>query len=83
MNPPEGYREALAAHRTTRTTTRHTNPQVRTAADRQLRSRLREPEKCFADGRQALAELRAKAAAQQAGPAQRRLACAGPATSRR
>ncbi|MFF1270174.1 hypothetical protein ACFVZE_30540 [Streptomyces anulatus] len=34
-------------------------------AERQLRQRLREPEKCFADGCQALQELRVKAAAQQ------------------
>ncbi|MFC9178849.1 MULTISPECIES: hypothetical protein [Streptomyces] len=34
-------------------------------AVRQLRERLREPEEHFADGRQALEELRAKAAAQQ------------------
>ncbi|MEI7029686.1 DciA family protein [Streptomyces pratensis] len=63
---PEGYREAIAAHRATWNTTRqHSNPKVRAAAERQLRERLREPEENFADGRQALEELRAKAAAQQ------------------
>ncbi|MEU0102947.1 DciA family protein [Streptomyces sp. NPDC006267] len=63
---PEGYREALAAHRATWNTTRqHTNPEVQAAAERQLRERLREPEEHFAEGRQALQELRAKAAAQQ------------------
>lgn len=64
--PPEGYREAITAHRATWTTTRqHINPDIQAAAERQLRERLREPEDHFADGRQALAELRAKAAAQQ------------------
>ncbi|WSI75749.1 DciA family protein [Streptomyces anulatus] len=63
---PEGYREGIAAHRATWNTTRqHSNPKVRTAAERQLRERLRDPEENFADGRQALEELRAKAAAQQ------------------
>ncbi|MFJ8769878.1 DciA family protein [Streptomyces clavifer] len=66
QNPPEGYREALAAHRATWNTTRqHTNPEIQAAAERQLRERLKEPEEHFADGRQALAELRAKTAAQQ------------------
>ncbi|MFJ3402165.1 DUF721 domain-containing protein [Streptomyces microflavus] len=65
-DPPEGYREAIAAHRATWNTTReHTRPEVQAAAERQLRERLREPEKNFADGRQALEELRVKAAAQQ------------------
>ncbi|MER6639125.1 DUF721 domain-containing protein [Streptomyces microflavus] len=64
--PPEGYRKALAAHRTTWTTTcQHTRPEIQAAAERQLRERLREPEDHFADGRQALEELRARAAAQQ------------------
>ncbi|MFI5905423.1 DciA family protein [Streptomyces cyaneofuscatus] len=64
--PTDGYREALAAHRATWSTTRqHTRPEVQAAAERQLRDRLREPEDHFADGRQALDELRAKAAAQQ------------------
>lgn len=36
-------------------------------AERDLHDRLREPEEHFADGRQALEELRAKAAAQQQG----------------
>ncbi|MBK3583313.1 DUF721 domain-containing protein [Streptomyces sp. MBT57] len=63
--PPEGYREAIAAHRATWTTTRqHTNPKIQKAAERQLRERIREPEENFADGRQALDELRTKAAAQ-------------------
>ncbi|MFD8955403.1 DciA family protein [Streptomyces caelestis] len=62
---PEGYREAIAAHRATWNTTRHTSPEIQAAAERQLRERLREPEENFADGRQALEELRAKAGAQQ------------------
>ncbi|WP_331728708.1 DciA family protein [Streptomyces anulatus] len=63
---PDGYREAIAAHRATWNTTRqHTNPEVQAAAERQLRERLREPEENFADGRQALEELRTKAAAQR------------------
>ncbi|MEU5971958.1 DUF721 domain-containing protein [Streptomyces globisporus] len=66
VDPSEGYREAIAVHRATWTTTRqHTRPDVQAAAERQLRERLREPEEHFADGRQALEELRAKAAAQQ------------------
>ncbi|MFJ4972759.1 hypothetical protein [Streptomyces sp. NPDC088755] len=65
-DPPEGYREAIAAHRATWTRQQHTNPEIRAAAERQLRERLREPEEHFANGRQApLEELRAKAAAQQ------------------
>ncbi|WP_434095383.1 hypothetical protein [Streptomyces anulatus] len=65
-DPPEGYHEAISAHRATWTTIRqHTNPDVQAAADRQLRERLREPAEHFADGCQALEELRAKAAAQQ------------------
>ncbi|MGP3635583.1 hypothetical protein ACTU45_19820 [Streptomyces sp. 24-1644] len=64
--PLEGYREAIAAYRATWTTTRqHTSPDVLTAAERQLRERIREPEQNFADGRQAPEELHAKAAAQQ------------------
>ncbi|MEV7906637.1 hypothetical protein [Streptomyces anulatus] len=39
--------------------------EVLAAAERHLRERLHEPEEYFADGRQALEELRAKAAAQQ------------------
>ncbi|MGW8985154.1 DciA family protein [Streptomyces parvus] len=62
---PDGYREAIAAHRATWTRQQHTNPRIRAAAERQLRERLREPEEHFADGRQALEELRAKAGAQQ------------------
>ncbi|MFC8705857.1 DUF721 domain-containing protein [Streptomyces anulatus] len=65
-DPPEGYRDAIAAHRATwNTTWQHTRPEIQAAAERQLRERLREPEDRFADGRQALAELRAKAAVQQ------------------
>ncbi|WP_323137772.1 DUF721 domain-containing protein [Streptomyces anulatus] len=65
-DPPEGYREAVAAHRATWSLTRqHTTPEIQAAAERQLRERLREPEENFADGRQAIEELRAKAAAQQ------------------
>ncbi|WP_330323310.1 hypothetical protein [Streptomyces anulatus] len=60
-DPPEGYREALAAHRAAW----HTSPEIQAAAERQLRERLREPEDRFADGRQALAELRTRVAAQQ------------------
>ncbi|MFK4213657.1 hypothetical protein [Streptomyces sp. NPDC030920] len=63
---PEGYCEALAAHRATwNTTQRQTNPQIQAAIDRQIRERLREPDDAFADARQATEELRAKAAAQQ------------------
>ncbi|MGP3635586.1 DUF721 domain-containing protein [Streptomyces sp. 24-1644] len=64
-DPPEGYREAIAAHRTAWTRQQHTNPEVQAAAERQLRERLREPEEHFANGRQALEDLRAKAAAHQ------------------
>jgi hypothetical protein len=62
---PAGYREAIAAHRATWTRQQHTNPEIQAAAERQLRERLREPEENFADGRQALADLRTRAAAQQ------------------
>ncbi|MFF8556543.1 DciA family protein [Streptomyces sp. NPDC015501] len=62
---PEGYREAIAAHRATWTRQQHTRPEIQAAADRQLRDRIREPEEHFADGRQALEELRARADAQQ------------------
>ncbi|MFI5726796.1 DciA family protein [Streptomyces cyaneofuscatus] len=64
-DPPEGYREAIAAHRATWASRQHTNPEIQAAAERQLRERLREPEEHFADGRQALEDLCAKAAAQQ------------------
>ncbi|MFD6478937.1 DUF721 domain-containing protein [Streptomyces anulatus] len=64
--PPMGYLEAVAAHRAAWNPTRqHTTPEIQAAAERQLRERLREPAENFADGRQALAEFRAKAAAQQ------------------
>ncbi|MFE1334468.1 DUF721 domain-containing protein [Streptomyces microflavus] len=66
QDAPEGYREAIAVHRATWNTTRqHTNPKIQKAVERQLRERIREPEEHFADGRQALAELRVKATAQQ------------------
>lgn len=61
----EGYRRALAVHRATWTRQQHTNPKIQAAAERQLRERLREPEEAFADGRQAMEELRTKAATQQ------------------
>lgn len=65
-DPPEGYRETIAAHRATWNPTRqHTSPEIQAAAERQLHERPREPAEDFADGRQALAELRAEAAAQQ------------------
>jgi len=65
-DPPEGYREAIAAHRATWNTSRqHTSPEIQAAAERQLRDRVREPKEHFADGRQVLEELRAKAVAQQ------------------
>ncbi|MEU2415147.1 DciA family protein [Streptomyces sp. NPDC013099] len=62
---PGGYRAAIAAHHATWTRQQHTRPEIQAAAERQLRERIREPEENFADGRQALEELRAKAAAQQ------------------
>ncbi|MFJ9195485.1 DciA family protein [Streptomyces globisporus] len=62
---PEGYREAIAAHRATWTRQQHTNSKIQKAAERQLRERLREPEEHFADGRQALEELHRKTADQQ------------------
>ncbi|MCX4521970.1 hypothetical protein [Streptomyces anulatus] len=78
--PPAGYRDAIAAHRATWTTTRqHSNPKIQKAAERQLR----EPEENFADGRQALEELCTKVAAERAGAPQRGIAGTGPATPRR
>ncbi|MEU6631740.1 DciA family protein [Streptomyces parvus] len=62
---PDGYREAIAAHRATWTHQQHINPKIQAAAERQLRERLREPEDQFADGRQAQEELQRKAAAQR------------------
>ncbi|MFI2470958.1 DciA family protein [Streptomyces globisporus] len=62
---PDGYREAIAAHRATWTKQQHINPKIQEAAERQLRERLREPEDHFADGCQALEELQRKTAAQQ------------------
>ncbi|MFB8020756.1 DUF721 domain-containing protein [Streptomyces rubiginosohelvolus] len=64
-DPPEGYHEAIAAHRATWTQQQHLNPKIQAAAERQLRERLREPEDHFADGRQALEELQRRTAAQQ------------------
>ncbi|WP_405504425.1 hypothetical protein [Streptomyces anulatus] len=78
--PPEGYREVIAAHRATWTTTRqHTRPKIQKAAERQLR----EPEENFADGRQAIEELCTKVAAERAGAPQRGIPGTGPATPRR
>ncbi|MEU2100226.1 DciA family protein [Streptomyces globisporus] len=62
---PDGYREAIAAHRATWTQQQHINPTIQAAAERQLRERLREPEDQFADGRQAQEELQRRTAAQQ------------------
>ncbi|MFF5893829.1 DciA family protein [Streptomyces globisporus] len=62
---PDGYREAIAAHRATWTQQQHINPKIQAAAERQLRERLREPADQFADGRQALEELQRKTAARQ------------------
>ncbi|MFF2721318.1 hypothetical protein [Streptomyces sp. NPDC058011] len=57
---------AVDAHRAAcRTTRQHTRPDIQAAAERQLRDRLREPEENSTNGRQALEELRTKAAAQQ------------------
>ncbi|MFJ2879721.1 DciA family protein [Streptomyces sp. NPDC086796] len=41
---PEGYREAIAAHRATWTSRQHTDPKIQAATERQLRERIREPE---------------------------------------
>ncbi|MGW9460892.1 DciA family protein [Streptomyces globisporus] len=62
---PDGYREAIAAHRATWTKQQHINPKIQEAAERQLRERLREPEDHFADGRDAQEELKRKTTAQQ------------------
>lgn len=62
---PAGYHEALAAHRAARPTKATTDSKVRAAAERQIRKQAREPEESFGDGRQALEEFRAKAAARQ------------------
>ncbi|MFF7365446.1 DciA family protein [Streptomyces sp. NPDC008125] len=65
----EGYHQALAAHRAAveARADSSSSPLVRAAAERQIRERAREPEELFGDGRKALEELRAKAAAQQRG----------------
>ncbi|MGW3303990.1 hypothetical protein [Streptomyces rubiginosohelvolus] len=66
MDPPEGYREAIAAHHVTWNTTRSgTRPELQTTVERQLRERLREPEELFTSERQALKEPRVESAAQQ------------------
>ncbi|MFF5881081.1 hypothetical protein ACIQ9M_34630 [Streptomyces californicus] len=66
LQPRAGaQRDAWAGRRATWTRQQHTRPEIQAAAERQLRERLREPEADFADGRQALEELRAKAASQQ------------------
>ncbi|MFD8343780.1 hypothetical protein ACFV2C_16055 [[Kitasatospora] papulosa] len=75
---PEGYSEAIATHRAVWTRQQHTSPKILAAAERQLRDRIREPEERFADGRQALEELRAKAAAQQQVRPRRRIPGTGP-----
>lgn len=62
---PAGYHQALAAHRAARPAKTTTDSKVRAAVERQIREQDREPEALFGDGRQALEELRAKAAAQQ------------------
>ncbi|MGW2841859.1 DciA family protein [Streptomyces sp. NPDC001493] len=62
---PEGYHQALAAHRAARPAKTTTDTKVRAAIERQIREQAREPEDDFGDGRKALEELRAKAAAQQ------------------
>ncbi|MFJ1891148.1 DciA family protein [Streptomyces sp. NPDC088170] len=41
---PEGYREAIAAHRATWTSRQHTDPKIQAAAERQLHERIWEPE---------------------------------------
>ncbi|MGW2282879.1 DciA family protein [Streptomyces sp. NPDC001770] len=61
----EGYHQALAAHRAARPAKTTTDAKIRAAAERQIREQAREPEEAFSDGRQALEELRAKAAAPQ------------------
>jgi len=66
----EGYRRALAAHQAGRRN-RVVNPEIRHAAERQAREQAREPEELFGDGRQALEELRAKAAREGSSDASR------------
>ncbi|MEU0703369.1 hypothetical protein ABZ513_21495 [Streptomyces bacillaris] len=60
-----GHTSLLIAPPGNTTGQQHTNPDIQAAAERQLRERPREPEEHFADGHQAIQELRAKAAAQQ------------------
>ena len=66
----EGYRRALAAHQIGKRN-RVVNPAIRAAAERQTREQAREPEELFGDGRQALEELRAKAAREGSSDASR------------
>ncbi|WP_385625477.1 DUF721 domain-containing protein (plasmid) [Streptomyces sp. P8-A8] len=58
-----GYHQVLAAHRAAWTAEKKIDPKVLAAARRQIREQAREPEERFGDGRQALEELRARAAA--------------------
>ncbi|MFD6426478.1 DUF721 domain-containing protein [Streptomyces sp. NPDC060198] len=62
---PEGYHQALAAHRAARPAKTTADVMVRAAAERQIREQAREPEAAFGDSRKSLEELRTKAAAQQ------------------
>ncbi|MFD9289586.1 hypothetical protein ACFWBV_15105 [Streptomyces sp. NPDC060030] len=57
-----GFREALAAHRQA-WPGHQTDPTVQAKKERQIRERLREPEELFADGLQALSDLKARTAA--------------------
>ncbi|MFE5096002.1 hypothetical protein ACFRCI_38080 [Streptomyces sp. NPDC056638] len=59
-----GYHQVLAAHQAAWTTGKKTDPKILGVAQRQIRNQAREPEDRFGDGRQALEELRDKAAAQ-------------------
>ncbi|MFJ2575000.1 DciA family protein [Streptomyces halstedii] len=62
---PDGYRQTLAAHRAAWNGTKTADPEIQAAHQRQVRSQAREPEEQFGNGRQTLAELRAKTTAQQ------------------
>ncbi|MFJ8855658.1 DciA family protein [Streptomyces sp. NPDC102437] len=59
-----GYHQVLAAHRAAWTAEKKTDAKVLAAARRQIRDQAREPQERFGDGRQALEDLRTKAAAQ-------------------
>ncbi|MFJ8848544.1 DciA family protein [Streptomyces cyaneofuscatus] len=62
----DGFHQAITAHRATWSEAqRRPSPEVQAAIERQIREQAREPEEAFVDGRQAVEELRAKAAAQQ------------------